>query len=247
MQKQSEGRWSRARDSIHQHGARRQEPVSRAAAGAADGGQRKKKRGEDFTGETLQGRRRAGARARRSNKVRQVQSPGHKPSSRVCCWGAVEAHGLHPTSLRGQLETSGVGKADLSVFVGCPPCEHIHSPNGEKALRGRALVSLLCLWPSAGQLSAQKAVKKQPTRKNNQIKLTAQVRALRLESALRCSSSKTLGWDFGCLPSPSVLSTSLYFHLAFLRSLLCYTCPLERGFQKTGAPAGTEAAHEHDS
>lgn len=55
MQKQSEGRWSRARDSIHQHGARRQEPVSRAAAGAADGGQRKEKRGEDGTGE-MEGR-----------------------------------------------------------------------------------------------------------------------------------------------------------------------------------------------
>lgn len=80
MQKQSEGRWSRARDSIHQHGARRQEPVSRAAAGAADGGQRKEKRGEDGTG-----RWRAGAQARRSNKVGEVQSPGHKPSSHVCC------------------------------------------------------------------------------------------------------------------------------------------------------------------
>lgn len=199
MQKQSESRWSRARDSIHQYGARRQEPVSRAAAGAADGGQRKEKQGEDGTG-----RWRAGAQARRSNKVGQVQSPGHKPSSHVCCWGAAEAQGLHPASLCGQVETSRVGKADLLVLVGCPPCEHIHSPNREKAPRGRAPVSLLYLWLSAGQLSAQKAVQKQPTRKNNQIKRTAQVRALRLGSALRCSSSKTLGWDLGCFAlSPS--------------------------------------------
>lgn len=120
-----------------------------------------------------QGRWRAGAQARRSNKVGQVQSPGHKPSSHVCCWGAAEAQGLHPASLCGQVETLRVGKADLLVFVGCPPCEHIHSPNREKAPRGRASVSLPCLWLSAGQLSAQKAVQKQPTRKNNQIKRTA--------------------------------------------------------------------------